>query len=457
MAPGFPETRALDDLLGVWAGPARRRLEDGSWETDSLEDLIVKRFLIFSGLCVLVACQAPAPREPSVEDPSSEGFEVVQEMMETAIADGRITAGVAMVARDGERIWLGTAGEMAAGVPMRNDAILPLASVGKMFTATAAMILYEQGVVALDDPVSRYIPEFSDVVLEVTNEAGETELVAPEREITVYHLLTHTGGLTVTGDDFWAAWDAHEGKTTTTHLARALAELPLFAQPGEQFRYGQTGASYEVLGAVMEIASGQTLEAFMAERIFEPLGLEDSYFYVPEGKSNRSPAVYRKVDGVLQLDRAQGEDFSRSTFFHGGGGVRSAPDDILRFARLFLEGGSVDGVRILKAETVAMMMSDHLGDRTPERWKARGLSWGFGAAVEHSEDDTGARVLAKYGWVGGGFAKLWVDPNERLIAYIGFPLTPPGDNELLDEFAQRVYAAMAQARDNRQELGSVPD
>jgi CubicO group peptidase (beta-lactamase class C family) len=372
---------------------------------------------------------------------SQEGLDGIQEMMDAAVADRRISAAIAMLARDGKLAWLGTAGEMEPGIPMRDDAILPLASVGKMFTATAAMILYERGVVSLDDPVSKYIPEFADVMVGVTDEVGTTSLVAPETPITVYHLLTHTGGLTVTGDEFWAAWDTHTGNTTTTHFARALAAMPLFAQPGAQFRYGQTGASYEVLGAVIEIASGQTLETFMTENIFEPLDLQDSYFYLPDEKSERMPATYRRVDDVLQLYRARGEDFSRSTFFHGGGGVRSAPEDILRFARLFLEEGSVDGVQILKAETIAMMLSDHLGEKAPERWKPRGLSWGFGAAVKYSEDDIGSGTPGQYGWVGGGFAKLWVDPKERLIAYLNFPMDPPGDNDLLVEFEERVDAA----------------
>ena len=404
------------------------------------------------GAALLVGACQDANRSPStpptgVADPagggfSQEGLDAIQEMMETAITDGRITAGIAMVARDGKIAWLGAAGEMEPGVPMRDDAILPLASVGKMFTATAAMILFEREIISLDDPVSKYIPEFADVMVGVTDEDGETRLVAPDDPMTVYHLLTHTGGLTVTGDEFWAAWDTYTGNTTTTHLARALAAMPLFAQPGAQFRYGPTGASYEVLGAVIEIASGQTLEAFMMENIFEPLGLADSYFFLPDEKSERLPAVYRKVDEVLQLDRARGEEFPRSTFFHGGGGVRSAPEDILQFARLFLEGGSVDGVRILEAETIALMMSDQLGEKAPDGWKSVGLSWGFGAAVQYSEDDIESGTPGQYGWVGGGFAKLWVDPKERLIAYFNCPLTPPGDNELLAEFEQRVYAAM---------------
>lgn len=374
---------------------------------------------------------------------SPEGIDTIEGMLEQAVANRRITAAIAMLSRDSKIVWLGTAGEMTPGTPMRSDAILPLASVGKMYTATAAMILFERGLIKFNDPVSKYIPEFADVRVQVTDKAGQTVLVAPDQPITVFHLLTHTGGLTVDGDEFWAAWDANTGKTTTTHLARELAALPLQSQPGDHFEYGPTGASYEVLGAVIEISSGQTLEQFMMENIFAPLGLEDTYFYLPGEKADRLPEAYRKVDGELQLDRAYGEDFSRSTFFHGGGGVRSAPADIQKFGRLFLEGGSVDGVRILKEETVALMMSDQLGDKAPERWKPRGLSWGFGAAVQNSPEDIEAGITGQYGWVGGGFAKLWIDPKARLIAYINFPLTPPGDNELLAEFESLVYAAMS--------------
>jgi CubicO group peptidase (beta-lactamase class C family) len=414
--------------------------------------LVCKLGVVMGAVLLVSACQdgestlSSQPANVADRVPSgisAEDLEPILDLMETAITDRRITAAIAMLARDGEMSWLGTAGEMEPGIPMRDDAILPLASVGKMFTATAAMILYERGALSLDDPVSKYIPEFAEVMVGVTNEDGTSHLAPPNTPITVYHLLTHTGGLTVTGNDFWAAWDAHTETTTTTHFARALAELPLQSQPGTQFEYGQTGASYEVLAAVIEIASGQTLEEFMTGNIFEPLGLGDSYFYVPEEKSARLPAIYRRVDDVLQLDRLRGDVPARSTFFHGGGGVSSSAEDILRFSRLFLEGGSVDGVRILEAETIERMMTDQIGDKAPERWKPRGLSWGFGAAVEYSQDEVGSGSPGQYGWVGGGFAKLWVNPKEQLIAYFNFPLTPPGDNELLVEFEERVDAAMA--------------
>ncbi len=364
---------------------------------------------------------------------SETGLAALEDLMRSAIREGRAQSAIAMLARDDEILWLKVAGEMGPGVPMREDAIIPLASVGKMHTATAAMVLRERGRIALDDPVSKYIPEFANVRIAVTDAAGGTTLVPPARPVTIHHLLTHTGGLTVSGDSFWAVWNAHADKTTTTAMARALTALPLKSQPGERFEYGPTGASYEVLGAVIEIASGQTLEVFMAENIFEPLGLTDTYFVLPPDKSERLPAFYRKVDGELRLDRQQGEDYPRSTFFHGGGGVQSTPRDVLRFARLFLDGGTVDRVRVLNPESVRQMMGDQLGEKAP-----KGFSWGFGAALQL----TPSGETAQYGWTGGGYAMLWIDPGKRLIAYFAAPLMPPGDNELLMDFRRLVYQAM---------------
>ncbi len=337
--------------------------------------------------------------------------------MQAAVRDGRTPAATALLARDDEILWLETAGEMGPGLPMRDDAILQLASIGKIYTAAAAMILVERGRIALDDPVSQYIPEFS--------------MVSPGNPITVFHLLTHTSGLTVDGDEFWAAWDAHTEKTDTTAMARTLAALPLVSQPGEVFNYGPTGASYEVLGAVIEIASGQTLEAFMAENIFRPLGLDDTYFYIPPDKTSRRPAIYRQADGALRVHRAYGEPDERSRYFYGGGGVQSTPRDVLKFARLFLHEGEVDGVRILKPETVRQMMSNQLGDKAPARY-----TWGFGGAIEPLPSGGSG-----YGWTGGGFSVLWVDPALNLVAYFTMPLSPPGDNDLLADFRRLIYQA----------------
>ena len=371
------------------------------------------------------------------------GLAALEALIGDAIADARITAAVALVDVEGTVEFQLAAGEMEPGTPMRSDPILPLASVGKMYTATAAMILLERELVELEDPVSKFIPEFANAMVSVENN-GKTELVVAARPMTVYHLLTHTAGFVVEGNDFWGVWGAHVGTTTstTTDFARDLLKLNLQSHPGDRFNYGQTGAAYEVLGAVIEIASGQTLEAFMKDNIFEPLSLDDSYFYLPDEKAERLPAIYRMTDEGLVLDRKAGEDFSRSTFFHGGGGVRSAPADVLKFARMLLNNGEVEGIRILQAETVAIMMQDHLGDLAPDYWKPRGLSWGFGGAVTYSDAGRTAGIPDQYGWVGGGFAKLWIDPRRKMIAYINFPLTPPGDNQLLRDFETLVYEGM---------------
>lgn len=393
--------------------------------------------LVTGGLAIPASAQLPAQ---AAEIPPAETFAQIQNLLDTSVRDGRIPSGLAMIARDDHIVWLGTAGDMGPEVPMRADAIIPLASVGKMFTATAAMILVERQMIDLEDPVSRYIPEFADLQVEVADENGQTRLVAAERPVTIRHLLTHTGGIRMNGDDFWAAWDANVGNTTTTDMARALAALPLDAQPGTRFSYGPTGASYEVLGAVIEIASGQTLEAFMQDNIFDPLGLEDTYFYLPEGKLDRLPAFYSAADGVLTLDTPYAVDEPRSAYFNGGGGVASSPEDILRFAQIFLNGGAVEGIRILEPENVQMMMTSQLGNITAF---GGALSWGFGAAVRQTPEQRAAGEAGQYGWVGGGYAKLWVDPQRRLTAYIAFPIRPPGDNALLDEFERAVYTALA--------------
>lgn len=389
---------------------------------------------------------------PYVVNPSDSGFsqeklDNIQVFMETAVQDERIPSGIAMIARDGKIAWLGTAGEMGPNVSMRMDVIMPLASVGKMYTATAAMILYDRGLISLDDPVSKYIPEFGDVMVQGTDESGDTRLVEPETPVTVFHMLTHTGGVKSDGEEFWAARNAHAEKTTTPDFAQALAKLPLQSQPGEQFSYGVTGASYEVLAAIIEIVSGQTLEAFMFENIFNPLGLRNTFFYLPEEKSTLLPAFYGKTDDGLKMERALGEDFPRSTYFHGGGGVQSSPEDILNFATIFLNGGSSNGVRILKPETIQLMMTDQLGELASFRDEA--LSWGFGASVRVSERLTERAKTEQYGWVGGNYAIVWVDPTQEIVGYFAFPVTPPGDIALLFQYQELVYAAMTEFYPNQ--------
>ncbi len=413
---------------------------------------ILKVAFAVAVLSLAGGCQYPPTAEQAtfpiyLENPSEggfsqEGLDSIQNFMETTIQDGRIPSAIAMIAKSGKIVWLGTAGEMGQNVPMRRDAIVPLASVGKMYTAAAAMILYERGVLSLDDPVSKYIPEFGDVKVQLVDSLGNVELVAPESPVTVFHMLTHTGGIKSDGDAFWSVRSAHAGITTTRDYSRALAQLPLQSQPGESFSYGVTGSSYEVLAAIIEIVSGQTLEAFMFENIFDPLALENTFFYLPEEKTGQLPAFYKKTDKGLQLERGLGEDFPRSAYFHGGGGVQSSPQDILKFASIFLNGGAFGESRILQPETVQLMMTDHLGELAT--FNDPSLSWGFGASVRIADRLSGSGVLQQYGWIGGNYAILWVDPSQELVGYFAFPVTPPGDGALLFQYQQMVYGAMTE-------------
>ena len=404
------------------------------------------RTLLFIAAASVSAVAAPlhALEEARTIEPGSENpFSHIQAFLDTAVEEDRIPSGIAMIAQGGDIIWRGASGDMGPGIAMRSDSIMPLASLGKIYTATAAMILYERDQIGLDDPVSQYIPAFADVQIAVPGDDGTERLQAPDRPITIYHLLTHTSGLHVAGDAYWPVWNEHAGVTTTTEFARALAQVPMNHQPGARFEYGYTGGAYEVLAAVIEIASGQTLEAFMVENMFEPLNLEESHFFIPEEQIDRYPAFFRRVDETLQLDRAYGESEPRTSYFFGGGGVAASPQDIARFTRMFTEASFDDENRIISANSARLMMQDHLGELATF---GNGLSWGFGGAVRYAEGRERSGLPDQYGWVGGGYAKLIIAPAAGMAAYIAFPINPPGDNDLLDEFDQVLARSLAALR-----------
>ena len=372
-------------------------------------------------------------QEPADASQPSDPFAPMQAFLDEAVESNRIPGGLAMIALNGEILWQGAAGEMGPDVPMRADAIMPLASVGKLYTATAVMILVERGAISLDDPVSRFLPAFADVQIAVENADGSETLQPPDRAVTIRDLLTHTSGLHVAGDGYWPIWNAHAGVTTTTEFANALAALPMNHQPGTHFEYGFTGGAYEVLGAVIETVTGQTLEAFMDEAIFAPLGLEESHFFLPDEQLDRYPAFFHRDGNELVLDRAYAVPEPRNAYFFGGGGVEASAHDIARFARTFTEAGFGDENRIISVETARLMMRDHIGDLTTF---SNGLSWGFGSAVRYGPDGDRSGLPDQFGWVGGGYAKLIIAPRQGLTAYIAFPIRPPGDNDLLNAFDQ---------------------
>jgi CubicO group peptidase (beta-lactamase class C family) len=348
--------------------------------------------------------------------PPSDRFDPLEAALDEAVATDRIPGGVAFVAQDEELLWMHAAGEIEPGEAMPENAIFPLASVGKMYTATAAMILREQGILNLTDAVALYLPAFS-----------------ADPDLTIRHLLTHTSGLTLNGPEYWSVWNEHFGETTTGEFAAAIAGLPRVAAPGERFEYGATGGNYEILAAVIEAASGQTLEDLLFDRVFTPLGLHDTHFYLPETHRDRLPAYFRHEGGALIQVRERGDDWPRSEYFPGGGGISASAADVLRFSQIFLNDGRVDGQQILSAESVLLMMSDQMGDIPALDDQ---LDWGYGAAV--SENATADR-RELYGWVGGGQAQMFVHYPSRRVYFLAFSLDSPGDNDFLREFRSLAF------------------
>ena len=335
---------------------------------------------------------------------------------------GRLPGGVVMIARRGKVAYSNTFGyrNLEARRPMTEDTIFAIASMTKPVTCVAAMMLVEQGKLRLDDPVAKYLPELKDlrVIGDAKDDtATEVATVPAKREVTIRDLLAHTSGFTYAESPTisprlrrcytQAGVFSPELKTIADQVSR-LAKVPLAFQPGEGWSYSP---SHDVLGRVIEVISGKSLDAFFQEKIFQPLDLRDTSFYVPESKRDRLATIYRATldKGLTPLP----EDRGSKTFFAGGRGLFSTARDYTRFAQMLLNGGALDGVRMLKPETVAAMTSNQIGLRTAMGSMKYGL--GFGLDLRRGSDG-GAAVLHRYFWDGAYSTSFSVDPRRGVVA-----------------------------------------
>ena len=296
---------------------------------------------------------------------SADGLARIGPAMQAYVDDGRVAGVMTMVARRGHVAHWEAAGmrDVDAGDPLEADDIFRIYSMTKPITSVATMILMEEGGLSLDDPVSRFIPPFADVT--VLTEDGER--VPPDGPVTIEHLLTHTSGLTygLFGDTpvdrlynqsgFFVAAQGLED------FAGRVAGLPLLASPGDRWNYS---VSTDILGRVIEVVSGQSFDAFLQERILNPLGMDDTAFVVAAGKQDRFTANYARPDGALRMidSPADGQYTRTPAWLSGGGGLTSTASDYVRFAQMLLQDGQLDGVRILQPETVQMMRANRLAD-----------------------------------------------------------------------------------------------
>jgi len=350
---------------------------------------------------------------------SSAGLERVRVYVEGGVERGEIAGAVMLVSRHDRVAQLACIGlrDVEAGLQMEPDTIFQIASMTKPITSVGALMLVEDGRLRLDDPVSRYVPEFADVQVFDRVEDGRVVLAPLARPITIHHLLTQAGGLARqaphrTLEPMYD--DLDDFRYALPELMRRLAAHPLAHQPGEGWIYA---SGYNVLGRVIEVAADQPLDAYFDASIFTPLGMVDSGFFVPPDRVARLAAVYESVDGVMRRvdDPEAYEVTGRVPLLSGSGGLASTALDYLRFARMLQRGGELDGVRLLRRETVDLMTRDHVAPALhPIRVFGHALEGeGYGLGVGISLDPSAAMLpgsVGTYGWAGSWGTRFWVDP-----------------------------------------------
>jgi CubicO group peptidase (beta-lactamase class C family) len=346
------------------------------------------------------------------------------------LVDDRQVAGmVTMLARHGIIVQSETFGyqDVEEQIPMQNDTIFRIYSMTKPITGVAMMILHERGLWDLDDPVFRYVPEFAGLEVAEENADGEMHRVPADHPMTMRELMTHTGGLTygIFGesavDKLYRQANVLDRNSSLQAMIDKLARIPLLHQPGSVWNYS---VSVDVQGYIVEKLSRQTLPEFFAEHIFEPLGMEDTGFYVPADKAGRlARQVYDYgTNGELVRSATLNGDYSAPPGLpSGGGGLVSTVSDYMRFAQMLLNGGDLDGVRILSTETVDLMRTDHT-PTTPAVGAIQlrpGTGYGMDVAVivdpASSESPVGA---GSYWWAGLAGTWFWIDPANDLV-FIG--------------------------------------
>lgn len=386
------------------------------------------RHVFASGL----ACVVLSQHAPGQTGQTRSRVDEVAGVLRASVANGTVGSAVGLVARGDQILLLAAAGQIEPGEEMPVNAIARLASIQKPITAAAVLMLYERGQLDLDDSVAKWFPDFGERVL---TEDGDT--LAAVRRPTVFELLTHQAGLVARGPELDALWDAR----TTGEFARRIGRIPLRFQPGTRYEYGCCGSAYEVLAAIVERVSGQSFKDFLQENILDPLGMKDTYFFVPEPKLHRLAAHYgRNRAGDLVVRVARGDEPAEKAFYSGGGGLRSTVRDYYRFQRMLLNSGELDGVRVLKPETVGRMTSNQVGSKYP----VPGFGWGFGVRVQ-TDAAAGPAGKGAFGWNGGTGTRFVVDPSTGLIAIIFVPSWPgtAGVDELRAEFITKAVAVLA--------------
>ena len=423
----------------------------------------MKKFSLFVSLllfqAVIVTAQKVIPAVPETAGFSSERLARIDREMNDWVQKGWMQGGTAIIIRNGKIVYHKAAGynDLEAKTPMQKDNIFRIASQTKAITSVAIMILFEEGKLLLDDPVSKYIPAYKkQQVLEKFNPADTTWTSVPAKsDITIRQLLTHTSGLGYAQIGSKEANAIYAKSNLTAGIGvkddnlldamNRLAQLPLMHQPGDKWTYGLNN---DLLGCLVEVISGMSLDKFFKTRIFEPLGMNDTYFTIPKEKANRLVNLYKEdKDGKLVKSTAEllngktvtpDYPLESSTYYSGGAGLSSTIYDYAVFLQMLLNNGVYNGKRILSRNTIRMMTMNQIGDLSRGDDK---FGLGFQVVTEKGSARTPSQI-GTFSW-GGAFAtSYWVDPKEKMVFLFYRQLQSSTHGDVVEKFRAMTYAAM---------------
>jgi CubicO group peptidase (beta-lactamase class C family) len=420
----------------------------------------MKKSFIFQVACLILILAFSCKQTAGLKEASPFSVRVsderllrIDKMLQQGIDSGWIAGAVGFIARDSKIVYDKSFGvsNIEAKTPMHRDDIFRIASQTKAITSVAAMMLFEEGKFLLDDPISKYIPEFANPgVLDKFNERDTSyTTVKANREITIRDLLTHTSGIDYAGigSDHMKAIYAKAGiptgfvseKINLGDKMRKLGRLPLVHQPGERFTYG---LNVDVLGYLVEILSGETLDNYFRTHIFEPLGMNDTYFYLPASKYDRLVKVTAegKNHKLVNSNSAfVNYPLAGGTYYSGGAGLSSTIKDYATFLQMLLNKGEYNGKRLLARRTVELMTTNQIGDLNLGRDK---FGLGFEITTAGGQSKLGISE-GSFAW-GGYFATTyWADPKEQLVCLLFLQQSPFSHSEITDKFRAMVYQALA--------------
>jgi len=399
-----------------------------------------------------LAAAAPTAKPEEVGF-SAERLQRINDLVQRHITAGDFSGAVTLVARNGRIARLEAQGlmDIESRKPMQKDAIFQIMSMTKPVVGTSIMMMVEEGKVRLTDPVSKFIPEFKDLKVAVLMAGGPGAAaggrgaaaearyytVPAEREITIRDLLTHTSGLVSGGlSNTEARKVGVKGKESLGEVIPRLGSVPLDFQPGSRWAYSAQ-AGFDTLARIVEITSGMKFDQFAKTRIFDPLGMKDTFFYPLEGNARLVTRYTKNQSG--KLERAMGfANFQNGVYFSGGGGLASTAEDYFQFAQMLLNGGQLNGKRLLAPRTVEMMGSVHAPDTLQGRPKGEG--YGLSMRVVNNPVDRNTFLSqGSFGWSGAFGTHFWIDPKEKVI---GILMIQTPNNEMRSDFENYVMYAL---------------